>query len=654
MLVADYESRSDVDLRKHGGRRYVEDGETSILCGVAFDTESRRLYVWSPFPEVCTSCCDLGLGSLESSILLNSDDPPPELLERLDAQEPVVGHNCWAFDALLSAGLGHPWNWVDSLPRVRRLGLPGSLDQLGAMFYGVPKDPRGQRALKMCMKPSKKGWVDVDAHRLTNIIRYCARDVVVLAQLWQDLDLGAPHVDDPVLEVHRAINERGIRVDVEAAKRIEAAERELTERAVAESPVDLRTLNSPKALCKWLKSKGVRTYAGHYPDDVTEPTVRRLLELTRDEEVRAALQARLRVATVTGGKIRALLNRVCADGRLRDTTAYFAAHTGRWGGRGFQVQNLPRAEAPKDSAWDPDVPLVRANLDDSAQQMQAMLRGVLVGDPWLVVCDLSQIEYRVLRWLVGDEDALSKIRGGTDPYQITADRMNVERSAGKVVELAAGYGGGLGSLETWSTTYDVWFDDPQGVIEGWRDTNPLIAGKRTGSTWINPDNSEHVVAVRKGGFWRDTQRAAWDAVTRGGDYEVGRVVWRMVGRDLHAELPSGRSLRYRNAAIEDVPNKWSEELKPALCFDAARSGRESTYGGRLVENCVQAVARDVFAGQLVELERAGLKPVFTVHDEAACETDNVAAVEQIMAKAPAWARDLPVAAEAKKLKRYEK
>lgn len=650
-MFLDYETRSSVDLRKHGGRRYAVGSDTSLLCGVAFDPAAGHLWVWSPFGPMC-ECCDAGLGGFSHSVT-KSATPPADLVQRLDSGEPVIGHNAWQFDALLFGG--QRWNWVDSLPRVRRLGLPGGLDRLGAELYGVPKDPDGQRVLKMSMAPGRKGFVDPDSHRLTHLVRYCARDVVVLAQAWADLGLGEPHVDDPVLEVHHAINERGIRVDVGAARRIADAEVELTEQAVARSPVDLKTLRSPAALCKWLKKQGVKL-SGFAVTDVTEPTVRRLLAVDwPNEEVTRALEARLRVATVTGGKIRALLDRVCDDGRLRDTTLYWGAHTGRWTGKGFQVHNLPRAERPPADAWDPEAPLVKVDLDDTAQQLQAMLRGVLVGDPHLVISDLAQIEYRVLRWCVGDDEALASIASGVDPYQLTADRMGVSRQEGKVVELAAGYGGGRGSLDTWAATYGCRIDDHQAAIESWRDANPLIAGKRKGfQTWVNPEDPDHVVAVRKGGFWRHTQRAAWDAVAFGVEAKVGRVFWRMEGDDLLAELPSGRALRYRNAALELWDSRWSSEPKKTLAFDSVRAGREATYGGRLVENVVQAIARDVIAYHLVELERAGLRPVMHVHDEIVCETDDVSQVERIMSTAPHWAVGLPVACEAKLVERYEK
>lgn len=656
MIFLDYETRSDVPI-KRGGRRYAESARTSVLCGVAFDPEARKLWIWTPY-EPCLDCCSLGTGKFECDLAATL---PADLAERLRGGEPVVGHNAWGFDQ----HIGEPgWNWLDSLPRVRRMSLPGGLDALGDMFYRVPKDGIGQKTLHKLMKPVKRTgqFVEPDGHQISAVIRYCVRDVIVLAQLWTDQRLGAEHVDDAVLEVHRTINERGIRVDVEAARRIEAAERDLTQRAIANAPdslgdtpaAKLRALNSPKAMCAWLKKRRVRLYSGHYATDVQEPTVRKLLDLTRDDEVRAALEARLRVATVTGGKIRALLERVCPDGRLRDTTIYHGAHTGRWTGSGFQVHNLPRAKKPQADAWDPDTPLVTESLDDSAQQMQAMLRGVLVGNPWLVLADLNQIEYRVLRWCVGDEPALELIRQGVDPYQITADRMGADRDKGKVVELACGYGGGLGSLTTWSETYDVWFDDPQATIERWRDSNPLIAGVRTGSTWVNPDDPSHQVAVRdKSGFWKRTQKAAWNAV-RGQASEVGRVCWSFDG-DLVAELPSGRCLRYRKPGIEKVPSRWHEgEFQDALCFDSTRHGREATFGSRLVENLVQAIARDVIAWQLVQLEAAGLRPVGHVHDETWCETDNVAEVTRIMNSAPSWAAGLPVASEAKLVERYEK
>lgn len=385
------------------------------------------------------------------------------------------------------------------------------------------------------------------------------------------------------------------------------------------------------------------------------------------EDVRTVLEARLAVARVTGGKAAALQRRVCADGRLRGSLVYWGAHTGRWTGRGFQPQNLPRPVKglPVD-AWAPDAPALAEELDvPLADVLGSMLRGVLVApDGWqLAIVDYASVEARGLLWLAGDEDGLEVYRRGEDPYIRAAagifeipeaEVTSTQRQAGKVAVLACGYQGGVGAFARMAGAYglDTSGLDVQGIVDAWRDQYPLVAGRRKGR-WETPDG--RWVTTRKGGLWQDVRGAAW-AVTRGAPpMVVGRCEWSLVDGHLVCTLPSGRPLVYRDARVEEVDSAWGGRVQ-GLTYAGPR-GRTSTYGGKLVENLTQAVCRDLLADALVRLEAQGVRVVMHVHDEIIAEVqgpEGLRAVEAAMLAAPAWAAGFPIGVEGHLAARYGK
>ncbi len=649
----DYETRSRINLKRHGARRYAADESTSILCGVAI--RGSDVWVWTPWGQPCDDCCSWRpdcnvLNFHEISLTI-----PPEVL----AHQTFVAHNA-AFDALIWHQVegNPPREFIDSLPRARRRGLPGKLDKTGELLYGIGKDKVGQRVTDMACKPDKRRgvFIDPDAHRLAQIVRYCITDTWVTSRLWHDEKLSEPHVDDEVLRVHDRINERGVMVDMGRVREIHKADQLQSAQAIARAErhgVSATMLRSPAELRRWLAKRGMQL------DDVQKPTVEGALE-DASPIIEDVLRARLAICKVTSGKISAILDRVGADGRLRDMLVYYGAHTGRWSGRGFQPQNLPRpVKGLTDDIDAADAPRIAAELEvDTAQVLGSMLRGVLVGGRGgLVQCDYASIEARALCWLAGDEQGLEVYRRGEDPYQRIADRLSADRAVGKVAVLSCGYGGGAGAFSGYAEKIGLDLGDLRAheVVEAWRDTHPKVAGVRTGLIWAHPEKG-YPVEVRKGGMWKLTQEAAHKVVARELRVAgIGGHHWKMCGPHLHCVLPSRRELVYRDARIETQPNRWDpSKQQKVLTYLGNRGHRVATYGGKLVENVTQAVCRDLLAAALVRLERAGFRVVLHIHDEVLVETDDVAAVKRIMEDSPPWAVGLPVTTEANLVERYTK
>lgn len=690
MIYLDFETRSDVDLKRHGGRRYAAGPRSALLCGVAVvDGDPPCLYVWSPFGRIGPRWLPvsgisrrLPVSGLSAPFppRLGSDDPPEPVLDAVEAGTPIVAHNAHGFDRHVWDELGlPPAKWIDSLELARRAALPGGLDKLGQYLYDMPKDKLGRASMLLHSKPLAVGpkklrgtFRDPDPDALAEIVRYCIRDVLVMRRVVLDEGLLEPHVDDPVLAAHRRIDERGVCVDLPRVHALLEAGQADAQRHVDEAyrvtrgEVTATTLRSPSALLRWLAKQGVNL------PDTKEPTIRAALEGPLGA-VRAVLQARLAVARVTTGKAQAILDRVCPDGKLRGMLAYYGAHTGRWAGRGFQPQNLPRGVkgVPIDADCE-DAPKVAAGLGvDTAEVLGTMLRGLLVPPPgWrFVIVDYSSIEARVLLWCAEDEVGLQRYRDGVDPYaQIAArvfscrpdDVTKEQRAVGKTACLACGYQGGPGAFEGYAEKVNLRL--PPGltaekVVEAWRDAHLLVAGVPSGR-WETPDG--RWVTVRRGGLWREMQAAAWAvAAEEVESATAGLCRWTFDGQHLYCRLPSGRELIYRDAKIEECETRWGT-IKPALVYHDPRRGRIGTYGGKLVENVCQAVARDLLADALVRLEAEGLQVAFHVHDEVVVQVpaDRAEAVlqrvEAIMLDPPAWAVGLPVEVEGQVAERFTK
>lgn len=755
MIFLDFETRSRADLTSVGGHNYCVDPTTEIVCLAAATDDGQQAWVVTPFPGPLGHLGEpLGLDDCDLEESCDAVDLPESLLAEIRRDPRVVAHNAEGFDRPLWRSFGFPEvEWLDSLPRARRAGLPGKLEQLTQLLYGTGKDKAGrrvmlglskpvalsraavdgavraarsamaddlmvdragERTLRMILGPSPSAEAlasvvaappygvevlrDPDPAQLTEVIRYCLLDVALLRAAWLDEGLGDPHPDDPVLEVDTAINRRGMPVDLELTRALLAeAEKVTTDagRRAAEATageVTESTLRSTAELRAWLRRHKIDL------PDVKADTVRAVLAeraatspLTAvADPVSIVLAARLDVARVATGKLRALLSRTCSDGRLRGALAYHQAHTGRWAGRGVQVQNLPRPpKGMRDDLADALVGDLPSAFDPPPSPLPAEWVGGLIRQCFaapegrlLVVYDYSQIEARALLWLAGDLEGLDVFRSGRDPYRVAAGALfnvdpesipkdDVRRQVGKVMELGAGFGAGPDSIERVAKKSGV---DPEAagtspvaMVESWRARHPKIAGYPVPDARVWTDDQGRERIARRGGWWRALERGARCAVTGAPEPDSP---WRYDGCDLWYRLPSGRELRYRDARVEEVEKHGKR--KPGLTFySAERRCRVDTWGARLAENAVQAFCRDLLAAALVEIERRGWEReawpgegpgvVSHVHDEVVLEVvadawtpETRANLERILTTPPAWAAGFPIAVEGHAARRYTK
>ncbi len=641
-VLLDFESRSRADLATCGGRRYWEHPSSEALVAVWYDTATGVVGAWTPA----------------------SAWPHPG--------RTLAAHNAHGFDRHAAERYGFAaGGWIDTSQLARKAGLPGALDALGERWAGVRKDAeasRFTRSLSSVRRPARgeeaisaAAWreLDADAKRergalpvldaagFERVVRYCASDVRIMAETWPRLAQWLD-VDADVERVDRVLNDRGVAFDSDLARVLLEQDARCADTAVRLAAGQLGM--TPEACAAAARSPAQFCALAGTPDAQADTVATCAHPLAR---------ARQALASIASGKLAAGLARVHADGRLRDTLRYYGAHTGRWSGQGMQLQNLPRparrfADLPADSAipWTldkegkrhvdvdayADAALAGAELE--ADAVALLVRATICASPGnaLAVCDYSSVEARATAWAAGDSDAVDVYLSGRDPYKVAASAIfgtpydqvaGFQRQVGKVSELSAGYGGGPNAFAKMARTYklDLAGLDTRGIVDAWRALHRPIV-----SLWYACERAFRAAANGK---------RAW-----AGPFEF---VHANADDAIACFLPSGRPIVYHEPRIADRDMRYR----------GTRS-EEHVYGGKLVENAIQAFCRDLLADALVRVERAGLNPVLTIHDEIVCDVPAGAVAEaydelhRAMVTLPPWAAGFPVGADGWTGRRYRK
>lgn len=582
----------------------------------------------------------------------------------------LVAHNA-PFDAAVwerVAGLPEA-EWFDTLPCARAAGLPGKLDLLSKIVTGRGKDPNGKRLVEMLCLP-QRAYPPPDSPVYQLLMQYNLRDVEELEAVYSRVKgFGEPDI----MTVDRTINDRGIPVDVDFLRNLgalydwnDAQSRDRFGEATLDPETGL-SVNpaSPKQVVEWLRSRGFNV------PNINKVTWRALnsepekfFDGGPDEDMASAveimqemLQLRREIVRVGKSKVEKALSLVDVDDRVREQVVYWGAHTGRWSGRALQVHNMPAALR---QAWTRETELTRETVLAEVERLKAesglhahvtdvlntSIRHMVRSPVGLLVADYGAVELRGVAWMAGEHNMLQAL---ADPSASIYSSMG-EKLFGRYItkkdperytfckSLVLGCGYGMsGAKFDWMMRFRSMMSteklnamgvDPKEAVALFRRTFPAIPR-----------------------FWKDLDAAAKTAVS-GSAVECGRCWLAMVGSDLHAVLPSGRPLVYRNARIEQRVPKYAAAqgqhfTVPTVIYDHPRGYSGQLYGGLLVENVTQAMCRDFLAGALVNLEQAGFHPILHVHDEVVCEDEPERFDElmQIMSTPPAWAPGFPLLVE---------
>ena len=636
VLAVDLETYSSVDLAKCGVFRYTQAEDFEILLfGYAFDDNEVQVI-------------DLARG----------EDIPKEIMEALTDPN-ILKH---AFNAAfertcLAKHFGTPMppeQWRCSQAHALTLGLPSSLKNVAEVLkLENQKMDEGRALIRYFCNPCKP--TKANGGRTRNLPHhdpakwhlfktYCKQDVVVERDIRKKLDR-YPMQELKLWFLDQKINDYGIRIDTKLVKNAIECDKMHQEKLMKEAIhlTGLENPNSPAQLKTWLEDKhGIKA------DSLAKAKVEELLNETDNPEVKRVLELRQEMSRTSVRKYEAMDRAVCKDSRARGLLQYHGALTGRWSGRLIQTQNLPRNNMS-------DLDIARRLLRDGKYEtlellfesvpdvLSQLIRTAIIPSPGhrFIVSDFSSIEARILAWIAGEQWMVDVFSDHGKIYEMTASRMfnvplelivrgNPEyelRQKGKVAVLACGYSGSVGALKAMGAlNMGLSEDELLPIVNSWRQSNPNIVD-----------------------FWWDVEKAAKKVIQdrTSVNMQYGLKFYYESGA-MFIGLPSGRRLAYVNPRIE-----WDERFnKDGITYEGINLGkwcRIRTFGGKLVENIVQAIARDCLAESLLRLDAAGYKIATHIHDEVVLDVPkgfgSLKEVEEVMSEPIDWAPGLPMGAD---------
>lgn len=641
-LLIDLETYSSADITKTGAFKYVEAPDFEILL---------LAYAWDDGP---VNVIDLARGEVLEYMELRNSILDPNIVK--------VAHNSAFERACLSRVTGRdlpPEEWEDTMILAAMNGLPLSLDAAGAALeLKDQKIKEGTSLISYFCKPCKptianggrtRNLPEHAPDKWARFVEYCRRDVEVEQAIYYRLrDFPVTAFERRVWALDARINERGVQVDTDLAEAAIAVNEAFTTTHAAEMQrlTGLDNPNSVAQLKDWLSAVGVNV------DSLNKATVQDLKAKVSDPTTRRVLELRQLLGKTSTTKYAAMTNAVCKDSRVRGLLQYYGAgRTGRWAGRLVQVQNLPQNHLDgiadvRELVKQRDLDTLELAFDSVPDVLSQLIRTAFVAKPGctFLVADYSAIEARVIAYLAGEKWRQEVFANGGDIYCSSASAMfkvpvvkhginGHLRQKGKIAELACGYGGGVGALKAFGADkMGLTEDEMQQIVTQWRAASPTIPC-----------------------FWRDVESAAKRALNNPGRTATVPcgVKYRMDDDALRCLLPSGRVLSYWGAWLDS---------DGSICFMGQNQTtrqweKTETWGGKLVENIVQAYARDCLAVAMVRLEAEGWHICFHVHDEVIVEAPEGSRwedVAEVMGRPIDWAPGLILRGDGYETKFYMK
>lgn len=699
--TADFETRSYADLRAVGAAKYAEHETTDAICMAFKIPGDAKPTLWFGRP-----CWNFGLKT----------KPPVRLFAWIMAGGLVEAHNAFFERSVWRYVMVRKYGWPDipdaqfrcSMAKATGYGLPRGLDEATrVMETAHKKNARGKDLINLLCKPDKKlGWRGTVADFI-EMGQYCADDVLAEESLSESLP-ELPGIEWDVWLLDQKINERGVLIDIKMAM----SAVEMVEQLIQECEEELSRITNFKVerstqrdrMIAWLNENGCDIKS------LNKATVEETLKNGHNylsEDVKRALEIRQITGQTSVSKYKTMLVRANEDERARGNLMFNGATTGRWSSTGIQLQNIKRGSI-KDMDMECEI-ILSGDLDrvkehvrtftwkdsDGKQKivygnvmdfLTSAIRGAIRAPKGrnLIAADYSGVEARGTAWLAGQYDLIEVFMRGEDIYcymaskiygrPINKDDHPNERQLGKVAVLGLGYG--MGAQKFYDTCIaqgiDITFEQAAEVVKIYRESNSAIK-----QFWWDCE-----AAARKAIRFRDRgTQCPWIAVG------PGHIHYKCVGKWLLCRLPSGRCLVY------PFPRLRKGEGRDVIEFMAVSGTThqwtwEKTYGGKLVENIVQAVCRDLMAEAMLRIEnhqdKDGVQPfdvILTVHDELVLEIDEdrnqhfrpvekknkktgeikiiqenirVRQVEKLMSTLPKWATGFPLGAEGWSGDRYKK
>lgn len=644
-LFIDVETYSSVDIKESGAYKYIESPDFEILIiGYALDD-----------------------GPVKIVDLAQGEEMPEEFEEALlDPDCVKVAHNA-VFERLSFKRIGYnvpAEQWYCTSVKAAYCGLPLSLDGVSkALNLTDKKLDTGKALIKYFSCPCKatrvngmrtRNYPEHAPEKWEMYKEYNKYDVLAEREIFKRLEAYIiPNIERKMYVLDQNINDRGILVDMELAESAIAVDNTYTSILTqhAQQLTGLENPNSPVQIRQWIEKT-----TGCVVMSLSKETMPDLMKEFADyPDVIELLNIRKKLSKTSIKKYYAMLNCAMKDHRVRGTFQFYGANrTGRWAGRLLQLQNLSKnhishIEVPREMIRARDWESVEMMYDDVADILSQLVRTALIASPGKVfsVADFSAIEARVISWLANEKWRMDVFRGDGKIYEATGAKMfnvpisaitkgSVLRDKSKISELALGYEGSLGALKRMGGERMGLSDtEMMSLVRKWRSANPAIVD-----------------------MWKEIDEASKEAVRyqRPVSCTCRNIIFDCNGEFMTIQLPSGRKLFYYGPKFKD--KKIGRSMMPTrvLCYqgvvqETKQWGEIDTYGGKLTENIVQAISRDLLGNSMLNLEANDYHPVCHIHDEVLCEVpeENAQAyyeeMASIMGTPPEWASDLTLRAD---------
>lgn len=651
-LAIDVETYCELDIKNVGAYRYCEHPSFEImLFAYAYDDEPVQIIDF-----------------------MNGETLPFEIIEDLENPDVLktafnanFERNSIANDSYWPNGISdmNPAQWDCTMIQALRMGLPGSLDMVGkALNFQEDKQKmkEGKALIQYFCKPCKptktnggrtRNLPEHDPEKWELFKEYCKQDVEVEREIRRKLNkYKTTDKEKRLWDLDQEINDRGINLDLILAEQAIKCDEQFKDRLTKEAIglTGLSNPNSPTQLKKWLSDK-----VGYEVTSLTKDSIPKLLEAAEDENVKRVLELRQLMAKTSIKKYQAMESARCEDGRVRGLLQFYGANrTGRWAGRLVQVQNLPQNHLPdlddartfvRNGKFD-EVEFLFDSVPDTLSQLIRIAFIPSEGNRF-IVADFSAIEARVIAWYASEKWRLEVFKTHGKIYEASASQMfkvPIEdikkgsdlRQKGKIAELALGYGGSVGAIKSMDKSGSIPEEELPGLVRSWRSANPNITK-----------------------FWWDCDKAAKKAINERTTVTMQYGLKFIYNPGvLFIQLPSGRRLSYVRPKIEEGIYGSDIISYEGMEQTSKQWTRQETYGPKLVENIVQATARDCLAEALFNVDKAGYKTVMHIHDEIVMDVPigfgSVEEVNKIFGENISWAPGLPLKADGYECNYYMK
>ncbi|WP_143314959.1 DNA polymerase [Clostridium sp. HBUAS56017] len=651
ILSIDVETYCDLDIKDVGAYKYCEHPSFEILLfAYAFNNEPVEIVDFTAEEKIPEKIWRALINGKTIKSAFNAN------FERNSIQN-YLPFRC------------HPEQWQCTMIKALTMGLPGSLDMVGKALHleeDKQKMKEGKELIKYFCKPCKS--TKTNGQRTRNLPEhapdkwetfklYCKQDVEVERDIRNKLSrYKTIHKEQRLWELDQHINDRGVGVDLVLIEKAIECNEQYHERLMNEAKelTGLSNPNSPTQLKKWIGQR-----IGYAVGSLTKDTIPTLIqdaELQGKDEVKRILELRQLMGKTSIKKYKTMQVARCEDGRVRGLLQFYGANrTGRWAGRLVQVQNLPQNHLPdlddaRNYIRNGDFDTVELLYDSIPDTLSQLIRTAFIPKKGnrFIVADFSAIEARVIAWLAGEEWRLKVFKTHGKIYEASASQMfhvpidsikkgSDLRKKGKIAELALGYGGSVGALASMDKSKSIPEEELPGLVKSWRNTNSNITK-----------------------FWWDCDKAAKKAIREKTTVVLHHGIKFIYDPGvLFIQLPSGRRLSYIRPKIE--PHETFEGYK--ITYEGMEQTSKQwkkldTYGPKLVENIVQATARDCLAEAMFKVENKGYSVVMHVHDELIMDVPkgygSFEEVNGIFGEPISWAKGLPLKADGYECNYYMK